>query len=314
MRKFFPGTRLVITSTLLLVLPVFAIAAENNNEQLIAKGVSEEYMKQNLRTHRTVYLRQMIKDSDKRSDYVKRLYYNQKLEQTIVKEGLDPGQPLLETLRIARERALFNTLIGYEFGKMEADLEALAAERFAANPNKYNQVRKKIKIALIYIQKNKGMEEWAKKEVEEIAAQLNAQPENTNLFYDLAEQNSDDVMAFQGGVNKKWLIAPNDLEKSKPVLQAAFALETPGQMTDIVESERGYSIVRLLKVTEGIQLGYEAVKGDIIAEIISELQKLKKVEIMQSLEAPDDFPIEDDVVARIISDMLETRVTKAQDQ
>ncbi len=314
MRKFFLETRLAITSTLLLILPVFASAVENNHEQMIAKGISEEYVKQNLRTHRTVYLRQMIKDSDIRTDYINRLYYNQKLEQTIVKEGLDQSQPLLETLRTARESALFNTLIGYEFGRLEADLEALAAERFAANPGKYNWVAKKIKIALIYIQKNRGMEEFAKKEIEEIAAQLNAQPENDDLFYDLAEQNSDDILAFQGGVNKKWLIAPLDLKKSKPVLQAAFALETPGQMTDIVESKRGYSIVRLLKATPGHQLGFQQIKGDIIAEIISELQGLKKAEIMQSLEAPDDFPFEDDVVARIISDVFETRVAKVQDQ
>ena len=309
MRRFYPGTRSLTASMLLLILPVFASAADNAPEQMIAEGVSTAYLEQDLKSHRTVYLRQMLDSPEKRLEYVKNLYFNQMLEQAIVENGLHK-QPLLESLRNARARILLDALVGFEFKQINEDLEALAIERYAADPDSY-RVRKRIKIALIFVEKHDGMEDQAKMEIEQIATQLNEQPESDSLFYELAEKHSDDKFAFQGGVNKKWLIAPADLEHSLPILQAAYALETPGQMTEIVESKEGFSIVRLLKVKPARQLSFEESKAEIIAQIMSQLKYLKKVEVMQSLQADDDLPVNDETVREMISAIYTSRTSEA---
>ena len=311
MRKNYPGTRLLTASMLLLVLPVLVAAAGNTKGQKIADGISADDVEQNLKSHQTVYLRQMIENPEKRAEYVRSIYANKKLEQSIVDKGLDKSQPLLASLRNARSRALLDALIGYQFGLISEDLEALAEERYEAKPEIY-KVRKKIKIALIYVEKHEGMEDQAKAEIEDIAAQLNAQPESDQLFYELAQKHSDDKMADQGGVNKKWLISPVNLETSQPILQASYALEVPGQMTDIVESKRGYSIVRLLKVTPETKLSFAEAKDGIMEQIMSELQYREKATVMTSLEAPEDMSIDDEAALKVITEEFEIRKAQAE--
>jgi peptidyl-prolyl cis-trans isomerase C len=313
MREFHPGTRLLSASMLLLLLPVFANAAEKAQDQMVADIVSVAVVEQNLKTVRTPDLQEMVSNPEKRAEYVNNLYSSQLLEKTIVDEGMDQDQQLLEALFTARSRVLLDALIVNAFKEIDEDLEALAKERYAADPDQY-KMRKKIKVALIMVQKYPGMEDQAKSEIEEIAAKLNADPENDSLFYELAKEHSDDKMADQGGVNKKWLIAPVDLENRSPVQQAAFALDTPGQMTEIIESEYGYSIVRLLNVTPESQLSFAEVKQDIIDQIVGELKNLKQAEVMQSLKAPDDLVFDDELIERLISENLESREAKAPEK
>ena len=311
MQRFYPGTQILTASLLLFTLPVLVAEAADSNPQTIAKGVSAEFVEQNLLSHKTVYLRQMKESPEKREEYVKSLYANQKLERELAKHDLDQSQHLLETLRNSRNRILLDTLVNYEFQQIDEDLNALARERYDASPEIF-RVRKKIKIALIYIQKHEGKKEEARALMEDIVAQLNANPKSDKLFYELAEKYSDDKMADQGGVNKKWLVAPLDLEKSLPILQASFALDTPKQMTDVVESEYGYSVVRLLKVTPASQLSFGESRSGIKKKIMGQLQYRKKAEVMTSLLAPEDLEFDDEAVVKMVSSLFDTRVAEAE--
>jgi hypothetical protein len=313
MRGFYPGARFLGASLLLLLPSVVANAADAAQDQLVADTVSVAVVEQNLKSLGTPYLYELLDEPEKRAEYVGSLYSNQLLEKTIVDEGLDQDQQLLQALFIARKRVLLDALIANAFEEIDEDLEALAKERYAANPDQFKQ-RKKIKVALIMVLKYPGMEDQARSEIEEIAAELNADPENDSLFYELAKEHSDDQMADQGGVNKKWLVAPVDLENRTPVQQAAFALETRGQMTEIIESEYGFSIVRLMDVTPERQLSFAEVKKDIIDRIMAELKYLKQAEVMQTLKAPDDLVIDDELIEQLISENLEGRAAKAPEK
>lgn len=313
MRGSYPGARLLGASLLLLLPALFANAAETAQDPMVADTVSVAVVEQNLKTVRTLNLQEMLNEPEKRAEYVDNLYFTQLLEKTIVDEGLDQDQQLLEALFNARSQILLEALISNAFKEIDEDLEALAKERYAANPDVYKK-RKKIKVALIMVLKYPGMEDQAKSEIEEIAAQLNADPENDSLFYELAKEHSDDQMADQGGVNKKWLIEPVDLEDRSPVQQAAFGLDTPGQMTDIIESEYGYSIIRLLDVTPESQLSFAEVKRSIIDQIAGELKYYKQAEVMQSLKAPEDLVFDDELMERLITENLEDREAKTPEK
>ena len=93
---------------------------------------------------------------------------------------------------------------------------------------------------------------------------------------------------------------------------ASFALEIPGQMTDIVESTQGYSIVKLLKVTPESGLNFAEAKNGIIDQIMSELQYREKANVMSSLDAPEDLTINDEAVLKVITEEFDMRRAKAE--
>jgi len=309
MRRYYPEMKIIIVSLLIFTLCVSVLEAADSKDQNIPENVSAELVQQDLLSHNTAYLLQLSESPEKRLNYAKSLYVNQKLEQAVVEQDLYPEQRLLESMRINKSRILLETLMDYEFQQIDEDLEALAKERYDASPEIY-RVRKKIKIALLLIEKSQGMEGQAKAEMDGIVAQLNADPENDQLFYELAEKHSDDAMAFQGGVNKKWLIAPLDLDKALPLLQASFALETPKQMTEIVETRQGYTIVRLLKVTPAYKLDYESAKVNIKNEIMSELQYRVRADVMARFQVPAEFQFDDEAVTKIILELRDKRLAE----
>ncbi len=308
MRKKYTGSPSLIISMILLVLPVFATAANDTQVHMVTEGVSTEHLEEKLQMVSTATLKDLLENPERRLQYMKGVYSNQKLEQSIVENGLNQGRALQNDLQTARHEVLLNALIQHEFKKVDEDLVALAKERYEANPELY-MVRKRIKIALIFIEKQEGQEDQAKSEIESIVAQLNEDPNNNRPFFDLAIKHSDDKTAAQGGANKKWLIAPLDLEKSKPILKASFALDRPGQMTDIIETRNGFSIVRLLKVRHARLLSFEETKPEGISKIRSQLNRRKKAEVMKSLRADDDLPIEDEAVIAVISATYTSRTS-----
>ncbi len=309
MRKIYPGLRSLLASALLLMLaPTFVTAANNTQEKIITEGVSAAFLEQNLQFRNTEWLKRMLDSPEHRAEYVKSLYSRQKLEREIVDRGLDKSKALRESLEKARRKILLNELVRFEFEHISEDIKRLAKERYMANPGLY-KVRKRIKIALIFIKKTKGMEDQARKKMDDIVAQMKAQPESNALFYQLAEEYSDGPLASQGGVNKKWLIAPEKLKNRTAILQAAFALETPGQMTDIVESEQGFNVVRLLKVVPARQLSFEDAKSEIMGNIKTQLQNIKRAEVIQSLQADDDLPVNDEIVKDMMAAEYATRTS-----
>ena len=308
MRNLYYG-KLSLIAAMLLVVPLCSSAANKKQEQMVTEGVSMNDLVQNLRTHQTEYLKRMMVDSEMRLDYVKEVYSDQKLEQLIIEKNLGQSQLLLAALYKARKDILFNTWLEYEFDQINEDLTALALERYEANPDTYRQ-HKRIKVAVIFIKKRTGKEDEARAKTEGILTQLKDNPEDPLLFFKLAEEHSDDPLAHQGGVNKKWLIAPSNLKESTPALQAAFELETPGQLTEVIESDAGFTIVGLLGAVEGRQLSFGEVKPEIIAKIKQNLMLRKKAEVFESLKADDNLVIDDETIKNMISTIYSSRTSE----
>ncbi len=309
MRNLYCG-KLYLIAAMLIVVPLCSSAANKEQEQVVTEGVSANELVQNLRTHHTEYLRRMMVDPEMRLDYVKEVYSDQKLEQLMVENNLSQSQPVLAALYKARKDILYNRYVDYEFDQISEDLVSMARERYQANPDTYRRF-KRIKVAVIFIKKEAGKEDEARAETEGILAQLKDNQDDQLLFFKLAEEHSDGPLAHQGGVNKKWLIAPPDLEKSNPVLQAAFELETKGQLTEIIETEKGFSIVGLLGAVEGKKLSFEEVKSEIIAKIKQNLMRLKRAEVYEFLQADDNLVIDDEMVKNLISTMYSSRTSQS---
>jgi parvulin-like peptidyl-prolyl isomerase len=105
------------------------------------------------------------------------------------------------------------------------------------------------------------------------------------------------------------------MERSPAMVRAAFALETPGQMTDIVETEQGFAIGKLLAVTPELQLTFEGAKEGILQSLRGELAKSTRAQIQESLQAPADFALTDDAaLKKMITLEQKSRGAESSDQ
>jgi parvulin-like peptidyl-prolyl isomerase len=284
-----------------------AAAQTGEPESVVAPGISAQTIEADLPRREMSYLHQLMQNDVERLDYLKKLYTSQRLEEAVAERGLDRSQPLLSALHAARARVLLDSLVDQELEAMGPDIESLARERYEAHPDRY-QLRKKIKLAIIFIKKGGAEDNQARSQIERVKARLEKEPDNPDLFGELAKEHSQDKWAKQGGMNDKWLIAPVDLQSSPPMVQAAFALKSPGQLTDIVETEQGFAIAKLIAVTPAAPLSFEQAKDLIVPKIRIELEARERAEILKSLQPPADFALTDDAaLQKMISEEQSSR-------
>lgn len=100
----------------------------------------------------------------------------------------------------------------------------------------------------------------ARAKAESLLEQARKRPDD---FAELAKKNSDDVGSAPSGGDLDWF---GREAMTKRFEDAAFALK-PGQVSDVVETEFGYHIIRLTGVRGGERQPFEAVRAQIEDEL-----------------------------------------------
>jgi peptidyl-prolyl cis-trans isomerase D len=188
--------------------------------------------------------------------------------------GLDPGEAELAAFHKAHE-AMFRTQEQAQIEYLVLDAKALerAVPAPEAELRKYYEENAKARYTtaeerrashiLVAAAKDAPAEARAKAKAK--AEKLLADARKTPAaFAELAKKNSDDAAsAAQGGdldFNGRGGFASKALE------DAVFAMK-PGEIGNLVESEFGYHVVRLEAARGGVSKPYEAVRGEIEAEL-----------------------------------------------
>ncbi|MEZ7207899.1 SurA N-terminal domain-containing protein [Pseudoalteromonas sp. DY56-GL79] len=109
--------------------------------------------------------------------------------------------------------------------------------------------------------------EAAKQKADEILAELN----NGADFAVVAEEKSDDVVSAELGGDLDWI----ERDMMDPAFEdAAFALAEVGDVSEVVESEFGFHIIKLTDIQRQQAQSFEDVKDDLRAE----LEKAAKID------------------------------------
>lgn len=109
--------------------------------------------------------------------------------------------------------------------------------------------------------------EAAKQKADEILAELN----NGADFAVVAEEKSDDVVSAELGGDLDWI----ERDMMDPAFEgAAFALAAIGDVSEVVESEFGFHIIKLTDIQRQQAQSFEDVKDDLRAE----LEKAAKID------------------------------------
>ncbi len=137
------------------------------------------------------------------------------------------------------------------------------AEYYQQNIAMYSEPEKR-RVAHILVE-NSEDDAAAEQKAEELLAQLQQGAD----FAELAETQSDDIVSAELGGDLDWIerdMLDPDFEN------AAFALTEVGQLSEVVQSEFGYHIIKLTD----LQPGESKALADVEPEIRSELEKVEK--------------------------------------
>lgn len=163
-----------------------------------------------------------------------------------------------------------------------ADFTEAAAEYYKANGEKY-QTPEIIEASHILIKPGETRDrEAALKLIGEIREKVLADP---SIFEEMARTHSDD----QGSGAKGGSLGAFQRKRMvKPFTNAAFNLKEKGELSDVVETQFGFHLIRLDKpYVPGIK-PFEEVKEQIVKKLSGDIKKLIREEYLISLrDAPD---------------------------
>jgi peptidyl-prolyl cis-trans isomerase C len=199
-------------------------------------------------------------------EYLKSLIFDKlvlkKQEQEAIKLGIDKNALTQWKINNARQNILSRDLMAQQKNKITPpkDIILLAEQTYKTNPDRFI-VKEKIKVAHILLKANAKDPELLKNQrdrLEEIKKEILAGLD----FAEAAKKYSDDKSnAGSGGIlnffAKGRMVAAFD--------KAAFALEKPGDMSDLIKTRFGFHLIKMLERKEKTIKPFEAVKAQLIS-------------------------------------------------
>ena len=191
------------------------------------------------------------------------------MRKTLASEAVDSGLDKLpgtqRKLAMARENVLATVKIqSLEQETKAPDFELRAKEIFRADPDKF-AIKPMVRASHILIStKSRNREEALK-----LAREVHALAKSGEDFGKLAEKYSDD----SGSKGKQGELGFFTADMMvKPFAAAAFSMK-PGEISEPVESEYGFHVIRVEEIKLGAKQEFDAVKGKIVNELKVEYSK-----------------------------------------
>lgn len=198
-----------------------------------------------------------IRDGSRVDQLIQNLFRNKLVAADAVAHGYDEDPITASRLKLVAEKELAVAWMEQVMKDApQADYEALAHERYLANPENY-QSETMVDVTHILIQSDNKPKEEARQKAEELRAQLLDKPE---LFDQYVLEYSEDPAKSQ---NKGRYAMVQRGQMVKPFEDMAFSMQTPGEISEIVETAYGFHILRLNAIIPAGTLPFEQVRGEL---------------------------------------------------
>ncbi|MDY7095069.1 MAG: beta-propeller fold lactonase family protein [Acidobacteriota bacterium] len=220
------------------------------------------------------------------------------------REGYDQDPEV----QAAIERILIGRFLEDQLEQRMAAVEVSEEEiqaRYQRDRDRYRRPDRR-RVALIQIEVPARADEERRRalrrKAEEALEAARRQPPDTVGFGELATRTSDDgASKYIGGV-VGWLIPGREYKWGPEVTEAAFALAEAGQVSELVEADGAFYVVKLVDLEEGRQLPLEryraavrrqlleekrdAVREDFYRQLREEAEVSVNAELLEGLELP----------------------------
>ena len=263
MRNVFPGLIIVLFCGVVMPYPVGAQAVHDpktvlayQGDQVLGQAEIDVAFHQIPEEHRLAFIR----DRKKVSFMISGLLLNKILVAEDRKTGLDQDPVIRARVNLAMEKEL--ALAWKERVLLDApnaDLEAIAHETYLANPGDF-MTEETVDVSHILISSDEREFSGALELADSLRAQLNEDP---GRFDSLIMEYSEDP-----GKDSNRGRFPNVRrgDMVKPFERTAFALESPGDISQPVRTRYGYHIIRLNERSGQEQLEFDQVKEELVKQ------------------------------------------------
>ena len=202
-----------------------------------------------------------IRDGDRVNQLVQKLLRSRQVAAVARAEGFDQDPRVIDRLALTQEEELAKMWLEHVVANApEADYEAMAEEYYLANPEQF-QSGERLDVSHILVSTETRSDEDALALVSELEARLAEDPAQFDAL--VMEYSDDPAKATNAGrypdMKKGEMVAPFEA--------AAFALESPGQVSAPVKTAYGYHIIRLNRRMEAGTLPFETVKGQLVENL-----------------------------------------------
>jgi peptidyl-prolyl cis-trans isomerase C len=206
------------------------------------------------------------------------------LNRQLAGEGQRLGLDQDPVIALAMKRAADAELAKYALEIMvneklaSTDVSALAQEVYVANLEQYKAPLTST-VAQVLI-KNQGTPEESMKLAQEIAAKAKAGAD----FAELVQTYSSDPFKSE---DKGIIVVADRTQIAKSFFDAAHAIAKVGDVTDVIETEYGLHVMKLMDRTQARQRPFDEVKLQILAGINEENRTKISKELISNLRAAD---------------------------
>jgi peptidyl-prolyl cis-trans isomerase C len=206
-------------------------------------------------------------------------------------EALDKDPKVAAALRAARERVLSEAALDRAEGAPpdRQTLERLARNQYDATPEKYD-TPEQVRVRHILVAARACEPEARARELLAQARQPGAS------FAALAKANSDDPGSAARGGDLGFF----GRGKMAPAFEAAaFALQKPGDLSDVVKTQFGYHVIRLEERKPAGRQPFEAVRDELVKSVSDAEARNRRQQVVDKITANVQFDPEaiDEVVA-----------------
>jgi peptidyl-prolyl cis-trans isomerase C len=138
-------------------------------------------------------------------------------------------------------------------------------------------------------------------EAEKLRAKAKAlKPEDEPGFAALVKASSDDALTKQmGGDLRPMPLADLEARQGPEVAKAAKALQTPGELSPVVATDKGFHVLRLKAKTPAHTLPLEEVKSQIRNRLFSERRTAASDELLKRLKTDSNFTLDEAALAEL---------------
>ena len=233
---------------------------------------------------------------------LRQIYLMRALAAEAEKQGLAEDALIQAKLRRQRERLLYLERLQQLDEQPLPDFAQAAKEQYLGNSDTYT-IPEKVKAQHILIATTDRMPKYhPKEEALELARKVKAEVDTGRSFDDLVAEFSEDVVTKK---NKGSLGFFTQGSMVDPVDKAVFAMHEPGQVSDIVESQFGYHIIKLNNRYPARKQSFEQVKDDIMERLKKDFIEKRRQIYFDELLQRNDAKIYEDLLENYMEERLQ---------
>jgi peptidyl-prolyl cis-trans isomerase C len=227
---------------------------------------------------------QVLSGSSEVARFAQNLIVRRELARRAEVDRLPDDPKVAAALRSARERVLAEAALERAAGAApdRATLEQLARNQYDAAPQKFDRPEQ-VRVRHILISAKTCDAEAKARELLAKARQPGAD------FAALAKENSDDPGSAERGGD----LGLFSRGRMAPAFEsAAFALQQPGDLSDVVKTEFGFHVIRLEEHKPAERKPFEAVRGELVKTVAESESRARRQRVVDEITANIRFDSE----------------------